>query len=62
MTEHSATDSMFEQIMALNRKGFEAGDYNTAYHLLAAALHTAQREHTARGLVQVEHIAQEQLA
>ena len=38
MTAHSAPSSMFKHIMALNKEAFQRGDYNTAYHLLAAAL------------------------
>jgi hypothetical protein len=51
---------MFERLMALNREAFEAGNYNTAYHTLAAALHVASAHQDAEGLATVERLAAEQ--
>jgi len=61
VTASHATRSLFEPILALNREAFQVGDYNTAYHLLAAALHAAQGEETVRRLYEVKTIAQNQL-
>ena len=46
--------------MALNRKAFAAGFYNTAYHALAAALYVVHARQDAEGLSQVERLAVEQ--
>jgi len=35
------TDDLFARLIALNQETFAAGLYETAYHLLAAALHRA---------------------
>ena len=61
MAEHRDTDTMFERLIALNREAFEAGNYTTAYHILAAALHEAQEPHSAQRLFRVQHVADEQL-
>lgn len=60
MTESPDAGPMFERLIALNREAFDAGHYNTAYHLLAAALHEA--EGMAPHFATVWHVAEEQLA
>ena len=62
MTEYHDPNGMFERLMALNREAFEAGHYNTAYHTLAAALHTTYAHQDTEGLATVERLAAEQLA
>jgi hypothetical protein len=62
MTAHDDPSPMFERIIALNTEAFQAGHYNTAYHLLAAALHAAQGEETPEWLYQVKTLAANQLA
>jgi hypothetical protein len=62
MTERCGTNSLFAQLMALNREAFDAGYYSTAYHTLAAALHVAYAHQDAAGLATVERLAGEQLA
>ena len=49
---HNDPCSLCERLLALNREAFQGGDYNTAYHLLAAALHAAHGEETVRQLYQ----------
>jgi hypothetical protein len=61
VTASQAPQSLFDPILALNREAFQAGDYNTAYYLLAAALHAAQGEETGRQLYHVKTIAANQL-
>jgi hypothetical protein len=61
MTAHDDPRTMFECIIALNSEAFQAGHYNTAYHLLAAALHAVQEEETPEWLFQVKTIAENQL-
>jgi hypothetical protein len=51
---------MFARLIALNREAFDAGHYNTAYHLLTAALHEA--EDIAQRFAMVARLAEEQLA
>ena len=61
MPEHTDASTLFAACMALNRKAFAAGFYNTAYHALAAALYVAHARQDAEGLSQVERLAVEQL-
>ena len=60
--EHTDANALFAAFMALNRKAFAAGFYNTAYHALAAALYVAHARQDAEGLSQVERLAVEQFA
>lgn len=60
--EPTDASALFAECMALNRKAFAAGFYNTAYHALAAALYIAHARQDAEGLAQVERLAVEQLA
>ncbi len=55
-------EETFHQIIALNAAAFEGRHFDTAYHLLAAALHWARDFSQVEWLSQVEDIANEQLA
>jgi hypothetical protein len=59
MAEHCDPTGMFARLLALNREAFEAGNYNSAYHTLAAALHTAYAYQDAEVLATVERLAAE---
>jgi hypothetical protein len=60
MTEPSHASPLFERLMTLNHEAFDAGHYNTAYHLLAAALHEADDD--VQRCATVQRCAEEQLA
>jgi hypothetical protein len=60
MAEFNAEVPMFVQLLVLNRQAFVAGHYNTAYHLLAAALEEAGDE--PHYIATVEQLALRQLA
>jgi hypothetical protein len=44
MAKSQETVPLFARLITLNREAFTAEHYNTAYHLLAAALHEAEGE------------------
>ena len=52
---------IFERLMTLQDETFAAAHYNTAYHVLAAALHCADDEHNLTNLSQVCALAAQQL-
>jgi hypothetical protein len=52
--------SLFERLMVLNAEAFAAGHYNTAYHLLAGALH--EGDENAQRFRRVQQVAEAQLA
>ncbi len=54
-------EETFSQIIALNAAAFEGRHFDTAYHLLAAALHWARDFSQVEWLSQVEGLANEQL-
>ena len=55
-------EETFRQIIALNTAAFEGRHFDTAYHVLAAALHWAHDFSQEEWLLQVEALANEQLA
>jgi hypothetical protein len=59
MTAPSDGVPLFVQLLGLNRQLFTAGDYNPAYHLLAAAFYVAGED--TQYLAMVEQVAEEQL-
>ena len=62
MVALSDPDPLFERLMVLNRAAFDAAHYNTAYHVLAAALHEAYARSDDDQLALVQRIAAAQLA
>jgi hypothetical protein len=62
MAVPSDAGTLFERLMTLNGEAFAAAHYNTAYHLLAAALHEAQQGRDASCFVAVQRAAEDQLA
>jgi hypothetical protein len=59
MAESDDAVPLFLQVLTLNQHVFAAGDYNAAYHLLAAALHIAGDD--VQYLAIVQQVAEEQL-
>ena len=55
-------EETFRQLLTLNAAAFEAGHFDAAYHMLAAALHWARDFSQVEWLSQVEDLANEQLA
>ena len=53
-------DDLFIAAMALNRRNFDAGHFDHAYHALVAALHLAQITGNHRGFLLIEQTAREQ--
>ena|SRR5690349_12538774 len=51
---------MLEELLALNRRAAAGGDYEVAYHLLMAALHTADHAKDLAGLERIAQLAKEQ--
>jgi hypothetical protein len=41
MTSASSNQAMYDQLMQINDKAFDEGNYEAAYHALVAALHCA---------------------
>jgi hypothetical protein len=60
MAKSQETVPLFARLITLNREAFTAEHYNTAYHLLAAALHEAADE--PQHCATVQRLAEEQLA
>ena len=54
-------DSVYKQLIALHDETFAGGFYETAYHILAAALHRAQDIDSEYLLGQVEELAQQDM-
>ena len=54
-------DSVYEQLITLHNETFADGFYETAYHILAAALHRAQDIDSEYLLGQVEELAQQDM-
>jgi hypothetical protein len=52
-----AADRLYDRLVQLHTEAFEAGRYELAYHLLAAALHAAEELNSADLLHQVERMA-----
>ncbi|MBC7809222.1 MAG: hypothetical protein H7145_24065 [Akkermansiaceae bacterium] len=61
-TMSAGADDLFIAVMALNRRTFDAGNFDDAYHALAAALHLGQMTGNHHSLVLVAQTAREQLA
>ena len=57
MAALSDPGSLFEQRIVLNREAFNAAHYDTAYHVLAAALHKAYTPPDAHRLALVQRSA-----
>jgi hypothetical protein len=53
---------MLDEILALNRRAAASGDFETAYHLLMAALHCAERTIQEPALASISAVAKEQAA
>jgi hypothetical protein len=51
---------VFEQLLVINAEAFSDGDYETAYHALAAALHRATFTQNSPQLAEVEAVAADQ--
>jgi hypothetical protein len=51
---------MLDEILALNRRAAANGDFETAYHLLMAALHDAEHRAEEAALASIDAIAREQ--
>jgi len=62
MATPSGASTLFERLIVLNGEAFAATHYNTAYHILAAALHEAQQGQDASCLATVQRAAEDQLA
>ncbi len=52
---------LFARLMVIQDETFAASHYNTAYHVLAAALHCADDEHNLQYLLDVSALAAQQL-
>ena len=59
--ESDDSAGLFDALIEINRKAFDLGRYNTAYHALCAALHWAQDERNARQARTILALAREQL-
>jgi hypothetical protein len=53
---------LFETLVQINREAFGKGQFDVAYHALAAALHAARDSADEEGLHEVTRMAEEQLA
>jgi hypothetical protein len=56
----SQTDAVFEGMLTLSKTVFQGGHYETAFHLLNAAVHYAVDIGHAAGLEMIEALAREQ--
>jgi hypothetical protein len=52
---------IFQQAMLMNRTAFSGEEFDVAYHMLMAALHSAQQLESVEFLREVEELAVEQL-
>ena len=62
MTEQHATDTRFDQLIALTQDAFAAGHHPTAYYTLVAAMCEAEATQDIPDLVLVQTIAEEHAA
>ena len=53
--------TLYALLLELNRQAFAGGEYNTAYHILAAALHCGESVGEPPQFELIERVAQEQL-
>jgi hypothetical protein len=56
----SPTGNLYPVLLAAHHAAFDAGHYETAYHALMAALHSAQDQHDARRLDEIAVLAASQ--
>ncbi len=59
--EKSATQDLYSRLISLNKEAFEAGLFDVAYHILAAALHCAKNIESGTPLEDIAKIASQQL-
>ena len=60
MEDQSASPTLFDQLMTINREAFAQTHYHTAYYALLAAMHEATTAEDLAGLVRAQIAAEEQ--
>ena len=55
-----SSETLFSRILALNAEAVASGNFETAYHLLAAALHAAKSSGDLNGIERVSALAEQQ--
>jgi hypothetical protein len=53
-------EDLYTQLMSMNEAAFQKGHYETAYHLLVAAMHYAKDRRNLEGLKAIQQRAHEQ--
>ncbi len=59
--ETSTTQDLYNRLISINKEAFDAGLFDVAYHVLAAALHCAKNIETGSPLEDIAQIAALQL-
>jgi hypothetical protein len=57
-----AADKLYQRLMQIHEQAFEAGRFQVAYHVMAAAVHAAEEFNSVESLEQVEVLARSRQA